>query len=71
MITLKTSASRIASEGVNVIKAVFFDWFNTLARYEPPEEELKKLQKQKLILALPTNLTYDVNPIRRKRYNWS
>jgi len=23
-----------------VIKAVFFDWFNTLARYEPPREEL-------------------------------
>jgi HAD superfamily hydrolase (TIGR01549 family) len=22
-----------------VIKAVFFDWFNTLARYEPPREE--------------------------------
>ena len=21
-------------------KAVFFDWFNTLARYEPPREEL-------------------------------
>jgi len=24
-----------------VIKAVFFDWFNTLARYEPPREELQ------------------------------
>jgi len=23
-----------------VIKAVFFDWFNTLARYEPPRQEL-------------------------------
>jgi len=23
-----------------VIKAIFFDWFNTLARYEPPREEL-------------------------------
>jgi len=23
-----------------VIKAVFFDWFNTLARFEPPREEL-------------------------------
>ena len=23
-----------------MIKAVFFDWFNTLARYEPPREEL-------------------------------
>ena len=24
-----------------MIKAVFFDWFNTLARYEPPREELQ------------------------------
>jgi len=24
-----------------VIKAVFFDWFNTLARYNPPREELQ------------------------------
>jgi putative hydrolase of the HAD superfamily len=24
-----------------LIKAVFFDWFNTLARYEPPREELQ------------------------------
>jgi len=24
-----------------VIKAVFFDWFNTLARYDPPREELQ------------------------------
>ena len=23
------------------IKAVFFDWFNTLARYDPPREELQ------------------------------
>jgi putative hydrolase of the HAD superfamily len=23
-----------------VVRAVFFDWFNTLARYEPPREEL-------------------------------
>lgn len=23
-----------------MIKAIFFDWFNTLARYEPPREEL-------------------------------
>jgi len=23
-----------------LIKAIFFDWFNTLARYEPPREEL-------------------------------
>ena len=69
MITLKTSASRIASEGVNVIRAAFFDWFNTLARYEPLQEELKTLQKQKLVSGLPINLTYDVNPIRRKRCN--
>ncbi|MFC1928009.1 HAD family hydrolase [Chloroflexota bacterium] len=26
-----------------MIKAVFFDWFNTLARYEPPREELQSL----------------------------
>jgi putative hydrolase of the HAD superfamily len=25
---------------VSVIKAVFFDWFDTLARFEPPREEL-------------------------------
>ncbi|MFC2033925.1 HAD family hydrolase [Chloroflexota bacterium] len=24
-----------------MIKAIFFDWFNTLARYEPPREELQ------------------------------
>jgi len=24
-----------------VLKAIFFDWFNTLARYEPPREELE------------------------------
>jgi len=24
-----------------LIKAVFFDWFNTLARYDPPREELQ------------------------------
>lgn len=24
-----------------MIKAVFFDWFNTIARYEPPREELQ------------------------------
>ena len=24
-----------------MVKAVFFDWFNTLARYEPPREELQ------------------------------
>jgi len=24
-----------------VIKAIFFDWFNTLARYDPPREELQ------------------------------
>ena len=24
-----------------MIKAVFFDWFNTLAYYEPPREELQ------------------------------
>ena len=23
-----------------MIKAVFFDWFNTLARYEPPREQI-------------------------------
>lgn len=26
----------------SIIKAIFFDWFNTLARYEPPREELHK-----------------------------
>ena len=33
MITLKTWVLR-------VIKAVFFDWFNTLAHFEPPRQEL-------------------------------
>ena len=33
MITLKTSALRM-------IKVVFFDWFNTLAHYEPPRHRL-------------------------------
>jgi HAD superfamily hydrolase (TIGR01549 family) len=31
-----------------VIKAVFFDWYNTLARYEPPREELHYQALQEL-----------------------
>ncbi len=31
-----------------MIKAVFFDWFNTLARYEPPREELHRRALQEL-----------------------
>ena len=26
-----------------MIKTIFFDWFNTLARYEPPREKLHSL----------------------------
>jgi len=31
-----------------VIKAVFFDWFNTLANYEPPREKLQSQALQEL-----------------------
>lgn len=31
-----------------MIKAVFFDWFNTLARYEPPREELGSIVLREL-----------------------
>jgi len=31
-----------------VIKAIFFDWFNTLARYDPPREELQSRAMREL-----------------------
>ena len=38
-------------------KAIFFDWFNTLARYEPPREELhSRILEQFGIDVLPSNL---------------
>jgi putative hydrolase of the HAD superfamily len=35
-----------------VIKAVFFDWFNTLAHYHPPREELERQALQELGLSV-------------------
>ena len=35
-----------------MIKAVFFDWFNTLARFEPPREELQSQALQELGIKL-------------------
>lgn len=31
-----------------MIKAVFFDWFHTLARFEPPREELHRRAYQEV-----------------------
>jgi len=36
-----------------VIKAVFFDWFNTLAHYEPPREELHSKALQDFGIHIP------------------
>jgi len=36
-----------------VIKAIFFDWFNTLARFEPPREELHSQALRKFGIELP------------------
>lgn len=41
LIILKTWASRTNRQESRVIKAIFFDWFNTLARMEPAREELQ------------------------------
>jgi len=37
-----------------LIKAVFFDWFNTLARFEPPREELYRQAFRQFGIELPT-----------------
>ncbi len=37
-----------------MIKAVFFDWFNTLARFEPPREELYRQAFRQFGIELPT-----------------
>ncbi len=36
-----------------MIKAVFFDWFNTLAHYEPPREELESQALQEVGINVP------------------
>lgn len=36
-----------------MIKAVFFDWFNTLARYDPPREETETLVLRELGFDIP------------------
>ena len=46
MITLKTWALRM-------IKAIFFDWFYTLARFEPPRHQLYSQAFQELGVELP------------------
>jgi FMN phosphatase YigB (HAD superfamily) len=35
-----------------VIKAIFFDWFNTLAHYQPPREELESQALKELGFAV-------------------
>jgi putative hydrolase of the HAD superfamily len=37
-----------------VIKAIFFDWFNTLARYDPPREELQSQALRELGINIAT-----------------
>lgn len=39
LIILKTWALRIVSNKGSVIKGIFFDWFNTLAHFEPPRQD--------------------------------
>jgi putative hydrolase of the HAD superfamily len=41
-----------------VIKAVFFDWFNTLARYDPPREELYRQTFQEFGIDLSLKTIY-------------
>ena len=36
-----------------MITAIFFDWFNTLARYEPPREELQSQTLQEFSINVP------------------
>jgi len=36
-----------------LIKAVFFDWFNTLARYDPPREQLQSQALQEFGIHVP------------------
>ena len=36
-----------------MIKAVFFDWFNTLARYDPPREQLQSQALQEFGIHVP------------------
>jgi len=63
-----------------VIKAIFFDWFNTLARYDPPREELLSqalselginaaAEKVRQGLAAADKYLFDenfINPIRKR-----
>jgi HAD superfamily hydrolase (TIGR01549 family) len=41
-----------------VIKAVLFDWFNTLATYDPPREELYRKAFQEFNFGLPLKTVY-------------
>ena len=57
LITLPTSESKIHRQVIRLIKAVFFDWFNTLAQYEPPREQLQSQALQEFgINASPREL---------------
>jgi HAD superfamily hydrolase (TIGR01549 family) len=49
-----------------VIKAIFFDWFNTLARYDPPREELQGQALRELSKGLHFVLFEDVLPILKE-----
>jgi HAD superfamily hydrolase (TIGR01549 family) len=63
-----------------VIKAIFFDWFNTLARYDPPREELQgqalrelginaSVQKMRQVLAVADKYLFEENfisPLRKR-----
>jgi putative hydrolase of the HAD superfamily len=63
-----------------VIKAIFFDWFNTLARYDPPREELQgqalrelginaSVQKMRQVLAVADKYLFEenfVSPVRKR-----
>jgi HAD superfamily hydrolase (TIGR01549 family) len=41
-----------------VIKAILFDWFNTLATYDPPREELYRQAFQEFNIGLPLKTIY-------------
>lgn len=63
-----------------MIKAIFFDWFNTLARYEPPREELQgqalrelginaSVPKMRQVLAVADKYLFEenfVSPLRKR-----
>jgi len=51
-----------------VIKAVFFDWFNTIAHYQPPREELEQQALKELGFTVPLQTVSQGLYLSDKRY---